>query len=260
MAVAHVLPIIICLVIDVVYQPVYVSALYLVVDVPYYLAEFAYAVPYVRYRYLYFGIFCGKRLALDMFPETSYPMVMVQTYYGNADPEEVERNVTRPLESAFSGLSGLKHISSTSSTGYSQIMLEFSSSVNMDSVMNDVRDKIDRARSSLSPLASSPTATQLDASLISLMTLVMKGNHSAAELYEYAENIVEPALEQIDGIASCDISGGQERCIKVSVSLDRLEAYSLSLPEPRKLGGNHQRRQNKLFNQCRRRISLAFRH
>ncbi len=175
------------------------------------------------------GAFCGKNLSLDMFPEVNNPSVMVATTCGNADPSEVERNVTRKLESAFSGLSGLKHIKSESQTGYSQIMLEFSSSVNMDSAMNDVRDKIDRARSSLSPLASSPTATQLDASLISLMTLVMKGNHSAAELYEYASDIVEPALEQIDGIASCDISGGHERCIKVSVSLDRLEAYSLSL-------------------------------
>lgn len=175
------------------------------------------------------GIFCGKQLALDMFPETSYPMVMVQTYYGNSDPEEVERNVTRPLESAFSGLSGLKHMTSTSSTGYSQIQLQFSTSTNLDTASNDIRDKIDGVRSSLPDTATSPTTMRLDASLIPLMTLVMKGDHTPAELFEYADDIVAPALEQIDGVASADITGGQEKCIKVSVFQDRLEAYGLSL-------------------------------
>jgi len=179
------------------------------------------------------GIFCGKSISLDMFPEVNNPSVMVTTRCGNADPAEVERSVTRKLESAFSGLSGLKHMTSESSTGYSQIMLEFSSSVSMDSVINDVREKIDRARSTLSDIADSPSAKQLDASLISLMTLVMKGDHSPSVLYDYANDIVAPSLEQIDGIASCDISGGQEKCIRVSVSLDRLEAYSLSLSQVR---------------------------
>ena len=177
------------------------------------------------------GIFCGKRLALDMFPETSYPMVMVQTYYGNADPEEVERNVTRPLESAFSGLSGLKHISSTSSTGYSQIQLQFSTSTNLDTASNDIRDKIDGVRSSLPDTATSPTTMRLDASLIPLMTLVMKGDHTPQELYEYADDIVSPFLEQIDGVASAEISGGEEKCVRVSVMQDRLEAYGLTMAQ-----------------------------
>ena len=100
------------------------------------------------------GIFCGKNLSLDMFPETNNPSVMVTTTCANADPAEVERNVTRKLESAFSGLSGLKHISSESSTGYSQITLEFSSKTDMDTAMNDVREKIDRARGDLPEMAS----------------------------------------------------------------------------------------------------------
>nr|MCR4823097.1 efflux RND transporter permease subunit [Treponema sp.] len=179
------------------------------------------------------GIFCGKNLSLDMFPETNNPSVMVTTTCGNADPSEVERNVTRKLESAFSGLSGLKSMTSESSTGYSQITLQFSSKTNMDAAMNDVREKIDRARGELPDQASNPNALQLDASLISLMTLVMKGDHSPAELYQYADDIVAPSLEQIDGIASCDIHGGEEKCIRVSVSLDRLEAYSLSLTQVR---------------------------
>ena len=89
------------------------------------------------------GLFCGLRLPLDMFPDTSYPMIMVQTYYGNSDSQDVEQNVTRPLESAFSGLNGLKHMSSTSSTGYSQIMLEFSTGTDLDTASNNIRDKID---------------------------------------------------------------------------------------------------------------------
>ncbi len=175
------------------------------------------------------GLFCGMQLPLDMFPDTSYPMVMVQTYYGNSDSSEVEKNVTRPLESAFSGLSGLKHMSSTSSTGYSQIMLEFSTGTNLDTASNDIRDKIDSVRSRLPDSATSPTTTHLDASLIPLMTLAMKGDHTPQELYEYADEIVAPSLEQIDGVASADISGGQEKCVKVSLSLERIESYGLSL-------------------------------
>lgn len=175
------------------------------------------------------GLFCGLRLPLDMFPDTSYPMIMVQTYYGNSDSQDVEQNVTRPLESAFSGLNGLKHMSSTSSTGYSQIMLEFSTGTDLDTASNNIRDKIDSVRSRLPDSATSPTTTHLDASLIPLMTLAMKGDHTPEELYKYADEIVAPNLEQIDGVASADISGGQEKCIKVSLSQERLESYGLSL-------------------------------
>ncbi len=177
------------------------------------------------------GIYCWNNLSVDMYPETSYPMIQVTTAYPNASPEDVEQNVTRVLETGLSGVTGLKHISSTSSIGFSVVSMEFETGTNLDEAANSIRDKIDHVRSSLPQQATSPVTTRLDASLLPIMTLALKGNRTAQELYEYADSIIAPSLEQIDGIASADIVGGRERAVIIDIPRDRLEAYSLSITQ-----------------------------
>ncbi len=177
------------------------------------------------------GIYSGKSLPIDMYPDTSYPMIVVSSSWGNSAPEEVEQNLTRVLETGLSGVTGLKHISSTSSTGYAMISLEFETGTDLDVASNDIRDKIDHVRSSLPAGATSPTTTRLNADLLPVMTLVIQGNRTPEELYEYADKTIAPSFEQIDGIASADIIGGREKCVRVSISRDNLDAYGLTITQ-----------------------------
>lgn len=175
------------------------------------------------------GLFTAKNLQVDMLPDSNYPNIMVVTTYGNASPEEVEQNVTRVLETGLSGLSGLKNITSSSSTGYSSVRLEFVSGTDLDSATNNIREKLDGVKNQLPDGTSSPLIRHLDASMLPFMTLVLQGNRTPEELYDFADRTISPALEQTDGVASVEISGGQEKSIQVSVPRSSLEAYGLTV-------------------------------
>ena len=177
------------------------------------------------------GIYCTLNLSVDMYPDMKFPYMLVMTNYKNAGPEEVEQSLTRPMESSLSGVSGLKTLQSQSSAGLSLIIMEFDYGVDLDSVANEVRDKIDLVRSYLPSDADNPMSVKADPSMLPIMTLALRGNRTPEELRKYAEDIVQPRLEQIDGIASANIAGGREKSINVDIPRDRLEAYGLSISQ-----------------------------
>ncbi len=177
------------------------------------------------------GIFCTLNLPMDMYPNMDLPYMIVYTTYNNAGPEEVEQSVTRTLESSLSGLGGLKKMQSQSSTGLSLIILEFNYGTNLDTSANEIRDKIDIVRSYLPDDASTPLTIQMDPSMMPIKVLAVKGNRTPEELRDYAEDVIQPRLEQLDGIASANVTGGREESINVDIPRDRLEAYSLSVSQ-----------------------------
>lgn len=177
------------------------------------------------------GVYCTFNLSVDMYPDMKFPYMLVMTNYKNAGPEEVEQSLTRPMESSLSGVSGLKKLQSQSSAGLSLVIMEFDYGVDLDSVANEVRDKIDLVRSYLPSGADNPMSVKADPSMLPIMTLSLRGNRTPEELRKYAEDIVQPRLEQIDGIASANISGGREKSINVDIPRDRLEAYGLSISQ-----------------------------
>lgn len=175
------------------------------------------------------GIYCTLQLPMDMYPNMELPYMLIMTSYPNAGPEEVEQSLTRTLESSLSGLSGLKKMQSQSSAGQSLIILELNFGTSLDNAANEIRDKIDLVRSYLPSDAETPVTIKADPSMLPMMTLALKGNRTAEELRDYAEDIVQPRLEQIDGVASASVSGGRVKSVNVDIPRDRLEAYGLSI-------------------------------
>ena len=177
------------------------------------------------------GIYTAVSLPIDLFPDIELPMVAIITNYDKASPEEVERSLTRPLESAVSGITGLSKTTSTSALGSSTLLLELEYGTNLDAAVNEVRDRLDLVRDMLPEEASSPTIIRADPSMLPIMSLILTGNRTPEELRQYAEDTVQPKLEQIDGIASATISGGREKVIRIDIPRDRLDAYGLSIPQ-----------------------------
>lgn len=177
------------------------------------------------------GIYCTTSLPLDLFPDMDIPYMVVYTSYSNAGPEEVERSVTRTMESSLSSVTGLKKLTSTSSTGSSMVMLEFEYGTNLDVAANDIRDKIDLVRNYLPDDADSPIIFQMDPSMMPIMAIVVTGSRTPEELSGYVDDIIQPRLEQIDGVASANVSGGREKAILIDVPRDRLDAYDLTITQ-----------------------------
>lgn len=175
------------------------------------------------------SVYSTMRLPIDMLPDMELPYIAIITQYENAGPEEVERSISRRIESVLSGISGLKTLSSQSSTGSSTVFLELNQGTDLNEAMAEVRDNLDIIKGFLPEEAESPIIIKMDPSMIPIMSFVITGNRTPEELYDYAEDVIQPRLEQIDGVASANIIGGREKAIIINIPRDRLQAYSLTI-------------------------------
>ncbi len=175
------------------------------------------------------GLFTLRNVSIALMPDTDMPIVMVSTTYENAGPESVEESVTKILESSLVSVSGLKELTSTSEEGKSMIMLEFNYGKDLDVAVQDMRDKIDKVKDDLPDDCDSPSIFQMDPDSMPIMSIALKGNRSAEDLKQIAEDDVEDILEQADGVAEASVNGGRDKIVRVELSENRLAAYGLSV-------------------------------
>lgn len=175
------------------------------------------------------GFSTVQNIATSLFPDMEIPYVMVMTTYRNSNPESVERSVTQPIESALVSVSGLKNITSTSSESSSVVSLEFEYGTNLDVAINDVRDKLERAKRVLPDNADTPSIIIMDTNAVPIMRIAIRGNRPTDDLREMAEDTISGILEQADGVAEASVMGGRDKIIRVDVSENRLAAYGLTI-------------------------------
>lgn len=175
------------------------------------------------------AFFTLGNMQIDLMPDMDMPVAMVMTSYDNAGPESVEKSVTEILESGLISVSNLKEMTSESSEGSSLIKLEFNYGTNIDTAINDIRDKLDMVKGNLPDDADSPQIFKFDSSAMPVMTLALNGNRSADELRTLADDEVSDRLEQTAGIAQATVRGGRESIVRIELSQNRLDAYDLTL-------------------------------
>ncbi len=175
------------------------------------------------------AFFTLGNMKIDLMPDMDMPVAMVMTSYNNAGPESVEKSVTEILESGLISVSNLKEMTSESSEGSSLIKLEFNYGTNIDTAINDIRDKLDMVKGNLPDDADSPQIFKFDSSAMPVMTLALNGNRSADELRTLADDEVSDRLEQTAGIAQATVRGGRESIVRIELSQNRLDAYDLTL-------------------------------
>ncbi|MCP2520317.1 efflux RND transporter permease subunit [Candidatus Aminicenantes bacterium AC-708-M15] len=177
------------------------------------------------------GFVSLRELSVDLLPDISYPKISVITEYPGVAPEEIETLITSPLEAVVSTIPGLRKVESISKEGVSFMTLEFDWGTDMDFAILHTREKLDNARYSLPEDAGRPTIILLDPQSKPIMILALSGERSLVELKEFAEELIKPRLEQIEGIASVEIAGGVEREIQVEIKPELLSLYQLSIDE-----------------------------
>lgn len=175
-----------------------------------------------------FGVVGFQGLPLALMPAMEVPIAIVYASYIGASPEDIEQQVTKPLEAACASLSGLDTLRSVSSENVSMIVAMFEDGVDLDTVMVDMRDKVDRAKAALPEDASSPTVMSIDVDSMPVVMIALRGS-DLARLQAIAKDELAPALERLDGVASVDISGGYEDEIAVKTDAARLKGYHLTI-------------------------------
>ncbi|MCA9300650.1 MAG: efflux RND transporter permease subunit, partial [Phycisphaerales bacterium] len=164
----------------------------------------------------------------ESFPELPIPIIAINTIYPGVSPADVETQVTRVLEEDLSTISDIKDLTSTSVEGYSSIIAEFDTSVDLDEALQKVREKVDLSKPDLPDDAEDPSIVEFNFSEVPIMQVNLSGEYGLVRLKEIGEEL-QDRLEQIPAVLRADLRGGLEREVKVDVDLARLQFYGLAL-------------------------------
>ena len=188
-----------------------------------------------------FGLFSLTKLPIDLMPDIETNTIMVMTAYPGASAEDIENNVTRPLENTLNSVEYLKHITSKSSENISLVTLEFEFGHDIDVLTNDVRDKLDMVASALPDEVNNPIIFKFSADMMPILLLSVQAEESQSALYKILDDNVANPLARIPGVGSVSIAGAPQREVNVYCDPNRLEAYGLTVESISALIGGENR-------------------
>jgi len=180
-----------------------------------------------------FGVVGFSFLSLREYPAIDPPIVNVRTSYTGANSDIIETQITEPLEKAINGIPGIKSISSQSTSGSSNITVEFNLDVSMDEAANDVRDKVGQALLSLpQDVDAPPVVSKSDAnSEFIILVALQSRTKSLLELSDYAENVLLERLQTINEVSAINIFGQKRYAMRIWLQPEKLSAYNISFTE-----------------------------
>ena len=177
-----------------------------------------------------FGIIGMTFLGVREYPAIDPPTITVSTNYAGASADIVESQITEPLEKAINGIPGIRTISSTSSTGNSNISVEFNLDAELEAAANDVRDKVSQAVRNLpQDIDSPPVVTKADANSDFIILLALQSQTKGLlELSDYAENVLQNKFQTIPDVSGVNIFGQKRPSMRIWIDPNRLNAFNLA--------------------------------
>jgi HAE1 family hydrophobic/amphiphilic exporter-1 len=179
------------------------------------------------------GLASFAKLGVDIFPKVDLPTITVTTRLPGASPEEIESQITKPIEEVVNTIAGLDELRSSTIEGQSQIFATFILERNVQEAANDVREKVATVLSRLPAGTEAPVIEKFDPDSAPVLALVVSGQRSAREVTEIADKRIKRQLETVRDVGAITIVGGRKREIQVAVDPDRLAAYGLAIQQVR---------------------------
>lgn len=179
------------------------------------------------------GIVCFTRLPVDLLPKVTLPTVNVSTQWPNVAPEEMEAQITRPIEQALSSVPNMYQINSTTSAGSSSVRVQFNWGTDIGQAAIDVMQRLERAKRRFpnDSTLQNPTVSKFDPNQMPILTIGVYGEDDPVKLRTLLDNQISPIVESADGVAAATVSGGQERSIIVDVDPIRMRAHNIALAD-----------------------------
>ncbi|MET0343585.1 MAG: efflux RND transporter permease subunit [Polyangiales bacterium] len=178
---------------------------------------------------LVFGAVMYRGLSVDLFPKVDFPIVTITVVYPGADPETMESKVADPIEESVNSLSGIDQLRSTSLEGVAQVFVQFDLDVDLDVAAQDVRDRVAAIQRDLPAGAEQPVVEKLDVGAAPVLQLAVSGTVDDVALAAYAEDVLKPGLERLDGVGQLELVGSREREAHVWIDPEKLRTYGLTI-------------------------------
>jgi HAE1 family hydrophobic/amphiphilic exporter-1 len=169
------------------------------------------------------------RMPVDLFPPINIPVVVVATFYSGMPPQQIETNITNPLERFFTLASGVDHIESRSLPGVSLIKIYFQPGTNADADLSTVSNLAMADLRRLPPGTLPPVVLKFDASSLPVCLITLKGEGlNETELHDLGQYTVRNQIANVPGASVPQPFGGRYRQIMVYVDPMKLQAHQLS--------------------------------
>lgn len=177
-----------------------------------------------------FGISSITGMSLELYPETSYPMLFVSTFYAGAGPDEVEKLVTEKIEESCGTISGLKQMTSTSSENFSEVTFQFKYGTDLNVARAALQEAIENAKEEFPEGVKSPTIVAMNGNSDACISLALDSENAKSLLSTVKQKIV-PELKKVNEIASVKYWGGNEEYISIEIYPERVIQYGLSVAD-----------------------------
>lgn len=180
-----------------------------------------------------FGLLGFKFLGVREYPSIDPPTINVATSYTGANAYIMESQVTEPLEKAINGIEGIRTLTSTSSTGASNITVEFNLGYDLETAANDVRDKVSQAVRQLpQDIDAPPVVTKSDANADAIIAMTVRSSsRNILQLDDYAENVLLDRIQTIEGVLSVQIWGQKKYAMRLWIDPMKLAACKLAFTD-----------------------------
>lgn len=175
------------------------------------------------------GVVSLATLPVDLYPNIETNTLMVITTYPGASAEDIETNITRPMESVLNTVENLKTLTSQSKENISVITLEFNWGENIDQSTNDVRDKLELVKTQLPDGTSNPIIFKFSTDMIPVLLISAQAKESLPGLYKILDDGIGNQLARIGGVGTVSIMGAPEREILVYVDPNKMAAYNMTV-------------------------------
>ena len=177
------------------------------------------------------GIVSYLGLAINETPEIDIPYVGVSVILPGASPDQIEAKITKRVEEAVGQISGVKHITSNISEGYSFTLIEFVLEQSQEVAAEEVRAKLDGIRGSLPQNINDPVITKFDMSAMPILSLAVSGNLAPRDISQLVDDVITKRLNTVSGVGSVTVYGDQSREIQIKLDQEKLSAYNLTTTE-----------------------------
>ena len=179
------------------------------------------------------GLASYRSLGVDYFPKVEFPYVNISTVLAGASPEEVESQVTKPLEEAVNTISGIDELNSTSAEGISVITIAFVLEKDPEVAAQEVRDKISTVLGQLPRDAKTPVVEKLASDAAPVLNVVVSANRDLREITKLVDDRLKKNLESLTGVGQVRFVGDRKRQIQVVLDGEKLYSYNLNIEQVR---------------------------
>ena len=170
------------------------------------------------------GIVSLSKMTMDLLPDMSFQYALIITTDIGASPEEVETDVTAPIESAIATTSNIKNVSSMSYNSYSIVTCEYEQNANMDSVVIEIQQKLDQLSAGWDDGIGTPVIMQINPDMLPVvMAAVDVEGMDSSEITDYVENELIPQIESVEGVASVTATGELKESIQVTLNQEKID-------------------------------------